>query len=262
MIIYIYIYTYIIYIHTYIIYIYTYTFTLYIYIHICTYYVYIYYIYIWMYIYFFLSISFIQVMRGASAKALGLQCDAGRWRVCLKVVGGEANSWSHWKSLEGSFLLEVHLSSEVALKVLGRNLRTCSTPFWSTFGCQEANYEQEAKNAQMFAKNFGQDPTVKIPKAGRWKVAGSRVTFRICCEVFMQYVSKKACTSEVDWRTRHHWNSWYLQYVKQCIHRFSQHHIVGKLSSVLNFRVFRFRCKVITMESSPWVIELCRRSIL
>jgi hypothetical protein len=30
----------------------------------------------------------------------------------------------------------------------------------------------------------------------------------------------------------------------------------------LNFRVFRFRCKVITMESSPWVIELCRRSIL
>eukprot|EP00438_Fugacium_kawagutii_P013968 Skav202196 [mRNA] locus=scaffold191:90668:91656:- [translate_table: standard] len=33
--------------------------------------------------------------------------------------------------------------------------------------CQEANYEQEAKNAQMFAKNFGQDPTVKIPKAGK-----------------------------------------------------------------------------------------------
>ena len=32
--------------------------------------------------------------------------------------------------------------------------------------CQEANYEQEAKNAQMFADNFGQDPTVKIPKAG------------------------------------------------------------------------------------------------
>ena len=31
---------------------------------------------------------------------------------------------------------------------------------------QEANYEQEAKNAQMFAENFGDDPTVKIPKAG------------------------------------------------------------------------------------------------
>lgn len=31
-----------------------------------------------------------------------------------------------------------------------------------------------------------------------WKVAGSRVTFLICCEVFMQYVSKKACTSEVE----------------------------------------------------------------
>ncbi|CAL1168358.1 unnamed protein product [Cladocopium goreaui] len=43
---------------------------------------------------------------------------------------------------------------------------------------EEANYEQEAKNAQMFAKNFGQDPTVKIPK------------------VFMQYVSKKVITME------------------------------------------------------------------
>lgn len=33
---------------------------------------------------------------------------------------------------------------------------------------QEANYEQEAKNAQMFAENFGDDPTVKIPKAGKF----------------------------------------------------------------------------------------------
>eukprot|EP00434_Breviolum_minutum_P036262 symbB.v1.2.032126.t1/scaffold3806.1/size49987/3 len=49
------------------------------------------------------------------------------------------------------------------------------------FACklwEEANYEQEAKNAQMFAENFGDDPTVKIPK------------------VFMQYVSKKVITME------------------------------------------------------------------
>eukprot|EP00913_Durusdinium_trenchii_P012146 g11407.t1 len=43
---------------------------------------------------------------------------------------------------------------------------------------EEANYYQEAQNAQKFAENFGQDPTVKIPK------------------VFMQYVSKKVITME------------------------------------------------------------------
>ena len=65
--------------------------------------------------------------------------------------------------------------------------------------CQEANYEQEAKNAQMFGNNFGQDPTVKIPKARCW-VEGCWKSFDtfLVCEVFMQYVSKKACTSEVE----------------------------------------------------------------
>ena len=56
----------------------------------------------------------IQVTRGTSRpQALGLQCDAGRGRVCLKVVGGFG---SHWKSLGSSFLLgvDIFFSSEVA----------------------------------------------------------------------------------------------------------------------------------------------------
>ena len=65
---------------------------------------------------------------------------------------------------------------------------------------QEANYEQEAKNAQMFAENFGDDPTVKIPKADPWPNHG-------CCFLGLSLTFLKNLRSLCSMSVKRPWTS-------------------------------------------------------
>ncbi|CAK9013834.1 unnamed protein product [Durusdinium trenchii] len=139
------------------------------------------------------AMSIIQTELGQDPKQIFSEITAGPvaaaslgqvYRGRLRCNGEEVAVKVQRPGLKDSLILDMfifrrlsELLNSWARRHLGCNVTLVVDEFASKLW-EEANYYQEAQNAQKFAENFGQDPTVKIPK------------------VFMQYVSKKVITME------------------------------------------------------------------